>query len=46
MHLDAAAYLVVTNGNSLRLALPDQLKALPSVLPSTGATLMHLDAAT
>ena len=28
MHLDAAAYLVVTNGNSLRLAFPEQLKAL------------------
>jgi hypothetical protein len=33
------------NGNSFRLAFLEQLKAIPSVLPSIEATLMHLDAA-
>jgi hypothetical protein len=33
------------NGNALCLAFLEQLKAIPAVLPSIEATLMHLDAA-
>jgi hypothetical protein len=36
---------VIKNGKSLSLAFLEQLKAIPGVLPSVEATLMHLDAA-